>query len=112
MRTVAPSMRLKDRRVLGEFAHRLREKLADAEVWAFGSRARGDAKKESDFDVCIILPSHNEGIDDVVREVAWEVAFKHGLVFNTIIFSSSEFREGPMSESTLVENILKDKVAA
>ena len=32
-----------DRRIFDEFTNRVRERFSDARVWAFGSRARGEA---------------------------------------------------------------------
>jgi hypothetical protein len=47
-----------------------------------------------------------------IRELAWEVAFDNGTVLNTIILSAEAFERGPMSESTLVANILREGVPA
>jgi len=44
-----------DRTVLAECAARVREIFPEARVWAFGSRARGHAAWDSDFDVCVGL---------------------------------------------------------
>ena len=34
----------RDRQILELFAARVRERFPDADVWAFGSRARGDVR--------------------------------------------------------------------
>lgn len=49
-------MELADRRMLHEFAARVRERQPHARVWAFGSRARGDAAPDSDLDLCVVVP--------------------------------------------------------
>ena len=45
----------KDRWILNEFAARLRQRYIDARIWAYGSRAKGTADWDSDFDICIVL---------------------------------------------------------
>lgn len=103
-------MKKKDRIIFETFARRVREVYPAAKVWAFGSRARGDATGESDFDVCVVLENVNAAGEKRIREVAWEVAFDNGTVLNTIILSAEAFERGPMSESTLVANILCEGV--
>ena len=40
-----------ERKIFKEFADRVHERFSYARVWAFGSRARGKATWESDFDM-------------------------------------------------------------
>jgi predicted nucleotidyltransferase len=105
-------MLVSDRQILEELAGRLRGVYPELRLWAFGSRARGDAERDSDFDVCAVLPELSDADRRRIRHVAWEVAFDHGTVFNTVILSAHDFEKGPMSESTLVANILREGVAA
>jgi predicted nucleotidyltransferase len=105
-------MKRKDRLVFETFAKTLREEYPVAKVWAFGSRVRGDATAESDFDICIVLEHVGSADETRIREIAWEVAFDNGTVLNTIILSTEDFEQGPMSESTLVADILREGVPA
>jgi predicted nucleotidyltransferase len=101
-----------DNRILKEFSGEIRKRFPDARIWAFGSRSRGDADSDSDFDICVVLDHVDREIDGWVRHVAWEVGFVNERLITTIVLDSEEFERGPMSESTLVENILQDGVAA
>jgi predicted nucleotidyltransferase len=105
-------MAKEDRRILNELATRVRQRFPDARVWAFGSRARGDARWDSDFDVCIVLDDLDRKKDQYIREVAWEVSFETGCVITTVVFDVDQFERGPMSESTLVANIMNGGIAA
>jgi hypothetical protein len=51
-------------------------------------------------------------IDRWIRGVAWEVAFENERLITTIVLDSEEFERGPISESTLVGNILHDGITA
>lgn len=99
-----------DRRILNEFGNRVRGQFPAALIWAFGSRARGHGDWESDLDVCIVLDQMNSDIDRRIRAIAWEVGLENERVITTVPFSREQFERGPMSESTLVANILREGV--
>lgn len=101
-----------DRRILEIFAARVRQHFPEARIWAFGSRARGDATWESDLDVCVVVDELPSEERRTIGHIAWEVGFEHQMVITTVCFTKEEFERGPMSESTLVMNVLREGVAA
>jgi predicted nucleotidyltransferase len=105
-------MSKEDRKILKKFKARIHERFSDARVWAFGSRARGGATWESDFDMFIVLSEVDQKIDRWIRDVAWEVSFKNDRVITTVLLDKVQFEHGPMSESTIVENILREGISA
>jgi predicted nucleotidyltransferase len=102
----------RDRQILDLFAARVRDQYLDADVWAFGSRARGDATWESDLDVCVVVDRLTHADDYTIGDIAWEVGFEHGLVIVPICFTREALERGPMSASTLVANILREGLAS
>ena len=102
----------KDRIILRELASRIRGRYPEARIWIFGSRARGDSSWDSDFDICVVLKTTDEETDEFIRNIAWEVGFEDERVITSVILSEDGFENGPMSESTLVQNILREGVAA
>lgn len=101
-----------DRKILELFAVRVRELFPGARVWAFGSRARGEGGWDSDFDMCVVVDRLDVAADRTLSDIAWEVGFAHDRVITVIPFSRDQFERGPFSESTLVETILREGVAA
>lgn len=101
-----------DKNILDAFSHEIRKRFSNAKIWAFGSRSRGTSDWDSDFDICIVLDHVDREIDGWIREVAWEVGFENERLITTIVLDCEQFETGPMSESTLVGNILQDGVAA
>jgi len=101
-----------DRRILNEFSARVRQRFPDARIWAFGSRVRGNAAWDSDFDICIVLDQVDNKTDQWIRGIAWEVSFDNERVITTVVLDVDQFDRGPMSESTLVANILQEGIAA
>lgn len=101
-----------DGAILEKFSKKVRERFPEARIWAFGSRVRGNATWESDFDICIVLDRLDDGAEQYIRDVAWEIGFENDRVITTIVLDSAQFARGPMSESTLVANILQEGLPA
>jgi len=87
-------------------------RFSDARIWAFGSRVRGKATWESDFDIFIVLSEVDPKIDRWIRDVAWEVGFENDRGITTVLLDKAQFEHGPMSESSLVANILREGISA
>ncbi len=72
-----------------KLAKEVRKQLTNAlgqpvQVIMFGSQARGDATKESDIDLLIVLPSINNSTLKITSDIAWEVGFEAGKVISAI----------------------------
>ena len=105
-------MSKEDRKIFNQFSARVRERFSYARVWAFGSRARGDATWDSDFDVFVVLSEVDQKAERWIRDIAWEVGFENERVITTVLIDKEQFENGPMSESTIVDNILREGISA
>jgi len=101
-----------DRRILSRFADGVRTIARDARISAFGSRARGTAHPESDFDFCVGLPAVTPEAREAIYAIAWEIGFAEGRILAPIVLSQEDFESSPLSASTLVGTILREGVAA
>lgn len=102
----------RDRRILKLFAQQVRAMAPEAQVVAFGSRARGVAHPESDFDLCVVLPAVSAEVREAIYGIAWEIGFAEGCVLAPIVVSQDDFEHAPFSASTLVLTIRREGVAA
>ena len=77
--------RVRALKLASEVRIRLSEALGQpVKVIMYGSQARGDAKKYSDIDLLVILPSLNDDTRRLVSDIAWEVGFEAGKVISAI----------------------------
>jgi len=68
--------------IVSEFKKKVSEKFGKAEVILFGSHARGDAEKESDIDVFVIL---NRDADIKVKESIYDIAYELSLEYDVVL---------------------------
>ncbi len=101
-----------DLTILREFAERVRVLDPTVRLWAFGSRARGDADADSDFDICVLVSRSTSELSHAIRKAAWEVGFERERVIAPVILEQEDFESGPMSASSLVARIHAEGVAA
>jgi len=104
-------MNERDRQILKEFSARVREQFPEAQIWAFGSRARGDAQPDSDLDICVVVDNLDFATKKALSYIAWEVGFERGLLITTVKYSRQQFEESPRVASPLVQTILKEGIA-
>jgi uncharacterized protein len=77
-------------------ARRIREEIESidpkAQVILFGSRARGDAKKDSDWDVLILIDSQvTTYIERAFRYQLFDLELETGEVFSTFIHNIKDW---------------------
>lgn len=80
--------------VLEQIKETAREVLPkDAKLFLFGSRARGDARNDSDWDLLIILNKDKRGIDDIRNYACpfMELGYTIEKEINPVIYTKKEW---------------------
>ena len=83
----------------------------DSEIYLYGSRARGDARKLSDWDLLILLNKKSITFDLETRfmDEFYEIELETGEVISPLIYSKKDWIENH-SITSLFENIQKEGV--
>jgi len=82
-----------------------------ADAYLFGSRARGDNRSDSDWDILILVDSGkvtNE-IEDKFRENLYDLELESGQIISTFIYSKS-YWETNLKFSPLYKNVNNEGV--
>lgn len=80
-----------------KFAKKIKETIkkinASAEIILFGSHARGDAKKDSDWDVLILLNKPKVTIQDeqLFRHTLYDLELEMDQTISTLVYSRKEW---------------------
>ena len=98
-----------------KLARKVRERLTEelgqpVKVIMFGSQARGDAKKDSDIDLLVILPSVDARTTLLASNIAWEVGFDAGKVISAIPDTKEQMKR--FAFLPFYQNIKREGVAA
>ena len=109
---MANGMEIRDHQILKEFSANVRQQFPDAQIWAFGSRARGNAQPDSDFDICVVVDELDRTTWKTLSDIAWETGFQHDVVITTVKYSRQQFESSPYTASPLVHSILAEGIAA
>ena len=84
---------------------------SNAEAYLFGSRARGDSRPESDWDILILVNDNkvtNE-IEDKFRDKLYNIELESGQIISTFIYSK-DYWSNTLVYSPLFKNVEKEGI--
>jgi predicted nucleotidyltransferase len=92
---------------LAEITRRLAESYAPERIYLFGSKARGDAGPDSDFDLMVIVP------DDAPPErrrsrLAYEAIWTTGVAADVLVLTRSQFESRLHVKASLPATVARE----
>jgi predicted nucleotidyltransferase len=97
--------------ILNQIKDVVSAKEPTAKIMLFGSRARGDAKEDSDWDIIILLDKDritSSDIDNIsypVRELGWQI----DAMINPLLYTQNEWKK--KSFTPFYKNVMKEGIA-
>ncbi len=103
----------RERDILTQFKSYLAERVPLARLILFGSRARGDAREDSDFDVLVVVDTVIDAeVRRAISDCAWEVGYETNAFIVPVPVSTEEWNTGLFQKSLLGLAVAREGVAA
>jgi len=77
-------------------------------VWLYGSRARGDARENSDYDVLILVDEKTQAVRDSILDIQVEILDHYDALVATILRTEDEWERS--QGYPLARNIAREAV--
>lgn len=86
-------LKIEEDLIIKAIKQRLYEVLGDRtqKIILFGSRSRGDAEEDSDYDVLLLVDKRTREIENQVDDIAYEMLDKYGAVVIIFVFEMETF---------------------
>jgi len=98
-------------KIVWDIKKKILEVNPSAEIYLYGSRARGEAQKESDWDILILLNEDNFHRKDekLFRDNLFELELNYEEIVSIIAFSKNEWYN-KHSITPFYENVMKEGI--
>jgi len=105
------SVNMKEIQMIELISNSIHAKDPKADAYLFGSRARGDNREDSDWDILILVDNNkvtNE-IEDNFRNEIYNLELESGQIISTFIYPK-EYWKNSLSYSPLYNNVLREGI--
>ena len=104
-----------ERAGLDAFVDRLHQRYSDdlLRVRLFGSKARGDSREESDFDLLIVLRMERADYRrhwNKLVDLAWDIQLAYGIIISFVLKDDASYTRMQQDGLLLARNIEQDGV--
>lgn len=106
-----PALRENERQALTELKEALSRRFGTVDIRLYGSAARGQSAIDSDLDVMVILEKRSPADEAAIDDIVFRINLGHACLISTVIYDRAEIEDGPMSESPLYKNVIREGVS-
>ena len=102
---------MRKEKLIDRISNIIHNKDPKAEIFLFGSRSRGDNRKNSDWDILILVENKrvtNE-IEDYFRDDLYDIELETGQIISTFIYPK-DYWNNTLSYSPLYKNVSREGI--
>lgn len=105
------SLTAAEREILAEVKEAIRRYVPVADVYLYGSVARGTHQPDSDYDILVLArDSVEDDVQESVCDALYEVELAHSVVLSTIFHTWSEWEHSALAGSPFRRNVQQDAI--
>jgi len=103
----------REREALGQFSTRIREALGPnlRDLRLFGSKARGDARPDSDLDVLVVVAGDRVGGEDRAIDIAFDINVASDLYISPRVVTADSLADPVWRTTLFVQTVTSEGVA-
>ena len=98
------AMNEKEKETLKSLSDRIKSSFPDSKLWLFGSRAKGTARPDSDYDLMVVYKDDIEKLK--ISEILWEIGFENDMLIVGSYIPESIFSNPQMKHSFFIQNVI------
>lgn len=102
----------KEKFVLNKFRKATEKAIGDdlVEIKMFGSKARGDARKDSDIDILVITRSDDWHISDVIYGIATDIFLEDEIYLSSKVINNKKYNHLFKMKNPFIKNVIREGI--
>ena len=102
-----------EKHIVEEFKRQVEQRFPGEliRVVLFGSKVRGDATRESDIDVLVVICSEGWRLGDEIRSLGYALELEHGVVLSIQVMSERHYEELRLCGSQFFKAVEREGVS-
>lgn len=101
----------KPKDILQRIKQKVKETEPSAQVYLFGSYARGNQNKDSDIDILVLLNKEDISYEDEkrIKYPLYDLEFETGLIISPLVLSRKKW-ESRLTKTPFYINIIRERI--